>query len=182
MEEIQHLKKLCYHHNLPLKLYCDSCEEPICHECQVIGPHNNRLHKISNIFESFRKKFNMLNNIVQKNLIFKLDELTNQIGIFEMKIEEIKNNKNSIEREIRSEYSGMIENLRSEEGKKLAILQYESGILQKEINKIHEIISKINEISFSDNPDMVNFLLKFKHYQDSVEESLAKPIKSTYYY
>ena len=115
---------------------------------------------------------------MQKNLIYKLEELTNQIGIFEMKIEEVKNNKSSIEREIRAEYSGMIENLRSEEGKKLAILQYESGILQKEINKIHEIVTQVNDISYSDNPDMVNFLLKFKHYQDTIEESLAKPIKS----
>jgi len=118
---------------------------------------------------------------VQKNLVHKLEELTNAIGIFEAKIEEIKNNKSSIEREIRSEYSGMIENLRSEEGKKLAILQYESGILQKEINKIHEIITQINDINFSDNPDMVNFLLKFKHYHDSIEESLSKPIKSKNY-
>lgn len=175
------MKKLCYHHNLPLKLYCQSCEEPICHECQVIGPHNNRLHKISNIFESFRKKFNSLNNVVQKNLIYKLEEITAQIGIFEMKIEEIKSNKNCIEREIRSEYSSMIENLRSEEGKKLAILQYESGILQKELNKIQEIITQVNEINYNDNPDMVNFLLKFRNFEDTIEECLAKPIKSKIY-
>jgi hypothetical protein len=72
----------------------------------------------------------------------------------------------------------MIENLRSEEGKKLAILQYESGILQKEINKIHEIITQINEINYNDNPDMVSFLLKFKHYHETIEETLSKPIKS----
>jgi len=115
---------------------------------------------------------------VQKNLIYKLEELTNSIGIFEVKIEEIKTNKNAIEREIRAEYSMMIENLRSEEGKKLAILQYESGILQKEINKIHEIITQINEINYNDNPDMVSFLLKFKHYHETIEETLSKPIKS----
>jgi len=72
----------------------------------------------------------------------------------------------------------MIENLRSEEGKKLAILQYESSILQKEINKIHEIVTTINDINYNDNPDMVNFLLKFKHYHESIEESLSKAIKS----
>ena len=144
----------------------------------MIGPHSNRLHRVTNIFESFRKKFNMLNNTVQKNLIYKLDEFTNQIGVFEEKIEEVKNTKCEIERGIRGEYSTMIENLRSEEGKKLAILQYESGILQKETNKIHEIITQVNEIGENDNPDMVTFLLKYKHYVDSVEESLAKSIKS----
>jgi hypothetical protein len=148
----------------------------------MIGPHSNRLHRVSNIFESFRKKFNILNNYVQKNLMYKLDEITNQIGIFEEKIDEVKNAKSNIEREIRTEYSGMIENLRSEEGKKLAILQFESGILQKESNKIHEIITQVNEIGENENPDMVSFLLKYKQYVDSVEESLAKPIKSIYCY
>ena len=148
----------------------------------MIGPHSNRLHRVTNIFESFRKKFNILNNTVQKNLIYKLDECTNQIGIFEGKIEEVKNTKNEIERGIRAEYSAMIENLRTEEGKKLAILQFESGILQKETNKIHEIITQVYEIGENENPDMVSFLLKYKQYVDSVEESLAKPIKSIAYF
>ena len=115
---------------------------------------------------------------MQKNLIYKLDELTNQIRIFEEKIDELKNTKIEIERGIRTEYTSIIENLRTEEGKKLAILQYESGILQKETNKIHQIITQVNEIGENENPDMVSFLLKYKQYVDSVEESLAKPIKS----
>ena len=136
------------------------------------------MHKVTNIFESFRKKFNILNNTVQKNLIYKLDELVNQTEILEGKIEEVKNSKCEIERGIRSEYSAMLENLRTEEGKKLAILQFESAILQKESNKIHEIITQVNEIGENENPDMVSFLLKYKQYVDSVEESLAKVIKS----
>ena len=72
--------------------------------------------------------------------------------------------------------------MRTEEGKKLAILQYESGILQKETNKIHEIITAVNEIGENENPDMVSFLLKYKQYVESVEESLAKPIKSKIFF
>jgi hypothetical protein len=177
--DVYHLKKLCYHHHSPLKFYCESCEEPVCHECQMVGPHNNKLHRISNVFESFRKKFSYINNLVQKSLVNKLDQLTNQICLIEMHIEEVKNVKNGIERDTRSEYSRMIENLRGEEGKKLAILQYDSSILQKEINKITDILNVITDISMSDSPDMIAFLLRYKGLNETVEMCLAKPFKQS---
>jgi hypothetical protein len=145
----------------------------------MIGPHNNKLHRISNIFETFRKKFNYINNLVQKSLINKLDQMTNQIQAIEFQIEEVKNVKNTIERDIRAEYSLMIENLRGEEGKKLAILQYESSTLQKETNKIHDIINLVNELGYSDAPDMIAFLLRFKQINENIELSLSKPFKKT---
>ncbi|MFN9953244.1 MAG: B-box zinc finger protein [bacterium] len=27
-------------HNQPLRYFCDSCEELICYDCTVMGPHN----------------------------------------------------------------------------------------------------------------------------------------------
>jgi hypothetical protein len=177
--DIYHLKKLCYHHNNPLKFYCESCEEPVCHECQMMGPHNNKLHRISNVFESFRRKFTYINNLVQKSLVSKLDALTNQIGDIEFHIESVKNTRYDIEREIRSEYSQLIENLRGEEGKKLAVLQYDSSILQKEINKIQDIIHIVNDIAVCDSPDMIGFLLRYKQLNETVELTLVKPFKKS---
>ena len=43
-ENLTHLKKLCYHHNFPLKYFCESCVEHVCEECKNNGPHNTRLH------------------------------------------------------------------------------------------------------------------------------------------
>jgi hypothetical protein len=143
----------------------------------MVGPHNNKLHRISNVFESFRRKFSYVNNLVQKSLISKLDQLTNQIQMIEFHIEEVKNVKNNIERDIRTEYSQMIENLRGEEGKKLAILQYDSAILQKEINKIQDIINVVNDINMSESPDMIAFLLRYKQLNETVEMSIVKPFK-----
>ena len=177
--DIYHLKKLCYHHNNPLKFYCESCEEPVCHECQMIGPHNNKLHRISNVFESFRKKFSHINNLVQKSLISKLDALTHQIGEIEYHIESVKNTRYEIEREIRCEYSQMTENLRGEEGMKRAVLQYDSSVLQKEINKIQDIINVVNDIGMTDSPDMIAFLLRYKQLNETVELTLVKPFKKS---
>lgn len=143
----------------------------------MIGPHNNKLHRISNVFDSFRKKFTYVNNLVQKSLLEKLDQLTTQIQYIEFHIEEVKTCKNSIERDIRSEYSQMIETIRGEEGKKLAILQYDSAVLQKEVNKIQDIVNVVNDISITDSPDMIAFLLRYKQLNETVEMSLTKPFK-----
>jgi hypothetical protein len=116
--------------------------------------------------------------MVNKSLLNKLEQLTTEIQYCELNINEIKGVKNTIERDIRTEYSSVIENLRSEEGKKLAILQYESSVLQKEIIKIEDIINTINVVNYSETPDMIAFLLKYKTINESVESCLSKPTKS----
>lgn len=36
--------RLCSHHGLVLEIYCDSCEEPICQQCIIMGPHNTQVN------------------------------------------------------------------------------------------------------------------------------------------
>lgn len=33
----------CYHHGVMLTMFCDSCEEPVCDQCTVVGPHNTQV-------------------------------------------------------------------------------------------------------------------------------------------
>lgn len=54
-------KKLCILHNQPLRYFCESCEELICYDCTVMGPHNTQLHRISSIDEAFKYKFDSVN-------------------------------------------------------------------------------------------------------------------------
>jgi palmitoyltransferase len=174
-------QKTCYlHKGQPLKLFCESCEEPICHECQMIGPHNNKLHKIVNIIDSYRKKLNYMNLIKNKSMNNKYNQLMNQIQYLDNFSKQIKDVKNNIEKNIRKEYDQMIDNLNSFEGKKMAIINYESSNLQKNLNDISEIINYLNQIILSDKPDMIDFLLKYKQINEKVEDILAKPIKTKY--
>lgn len=175
--EIPHLRKLCFHHNNTLKFFCESCEEPICHDCQLIGPHNNKLHKIITIFDSFRKKFTYLSNVIKKSIAPKYDQTMTQVQYLEYLVDQVKNSKNSIEREIRSGYAEMIENLNSVEGKKIAVLNYESSLLQKDLTKLQEIITYVNDISNSESPDMISFLLRYKQINEMIEFAIAKPLK-----
>jgi len=77
-----------------------------------MGPHNNKLHRIMNVIESFRKKFNYVTQLVNQNLAERLEILLGQIQYVEGNIDEVKNIKTEIEREVRVEYSRIIENLR----------------------------------------------------------------------
>ena len=161
-----------------MKFFCESCEEPICQDCHKMGPHNNKLHRITNVIESFRKKFNFVTQLVNLNLAERLEILMNQIQHVEGNMDEVKNTKGDIEREIRTEYSRIIESLRSEEGKKMAILQHESSVIQKEIDKINDIVEAVKEVSFNESPDMIGFLLKFKQIVENIEITLTKPVRN----
>ena len=155
--------KTCFLHiNESIQYFCESCEEPICQKCQMIGPHNNKLHKIVSISDSFKTKFMYINKIANKKLVEKYKSMLKQIKYLENLENEIKNNKNVIEREIRTEYSKHFENLNSVCGKKFAVINFESNNLQKDLNNITELVNYINELINNESPDMIGFLLKFK--------------------
>ena len=173
--------KTCFLHiNESIQYFCESCEEPICQKCQMIGPHNNKLHKIVSISDSFKTKFMYINKIANKQLVEKYKSMLKQIKYLENLENEIKNNKNVIEREIRTEYSKHFENLNSVCGKKFAVINFESNNLQKDLNNITELVNYINELINNESPDMIGFLLKFKQLNNVIENTLAKPINTKF--
>lgn len=173
--------KTCFLHNNELiQYFCESCEEPICQKCQMIGPHNNKLHKIISISDSFKNKFLYINKIANKQLVEKYKEMLNQIKFLENLENEIKKNKNTIEREIRSEYSKHYENLNSICGKKYAVINFESNNLQKDLNDLTELVNYINDLVNNESPDMIGFLLKFKQLNNMIENILSKPINTKF--
>lgn len=36
-------EKMCYLHNHRIVHFCETCEEPICDKCILLGPHNNQV-------------------------------------------------------------------------------------------------------------------------------------------
>jgi hypothetical protein len=48
----------CYNHGLPITLFCENCDEPICKNCsevifkKKIGPHNSMIHTTRDIYKS----------------------------------------------------------------------------------------------------------------------------------
>ena len=72
----------------------------------------------------------------------------------------------------------MMDNIKSQEGKKTVVLNYDSSIIQKEINSINDICNFVNDYNMSKHPDMIEFLLKYKKIIETVEDLLSKEIKS----
>lgn len=115
-------KKMCLLHKQPLRYFCVSCEELICYECTVMGPHNTQLHRISSIDDSFKFRFDGINKTIHQSLVPKRAQLIGQIVRLDHRLDEIKAVKGVIEKDIRNEYAAIMERLRSAEGVKLAVL------------------------------------------------------------
>ena len=173
LTEMNHLKKMCYHHNMPLKFYCESCEEPICQECQIIGPHNTKLHRITNVIDAYKTKYTSMNSIVQGSLMKRYEKLTANLAIIDKKISEVDDVASGIEREINMNYHSMLEGLKNEKGKRIAVLNFESANIQKELVKIDEIVNTVKDVN-EDN-DMLGFLLRYSQMNETIENLLSKP-------
>ena len=187
INEMKHLKHLCVHHNLPLKLFCDSCNEPACDECKISGPHDTKLHSVKNIIEAYNEKYKVLMNITENKIIGEINYLINNQNLIENKIKELENKGNNIEKEINEAYYNNIEKLNSEKGKRIAILNYESSKYQKEMINIQEIINYNEEYSKNNKNFMrlsskneeekqIEYLLKYKSILENIEAIISKPL------
>jgi len=140
-------KKSCFLHNQMLRYFCDSCEELICYDCTVMGPHNTQLHRISSIEEAFRSRFDHINRSIHHSLVPKRAQLIAQIVRLDHRIDEVKTVKGIIEKDIRNEYGAIMERLRSSEGVKMAVLQHDIAEVQKDITRIDEILMTMEDIA-----------------------------------
>ena len=187
INEMKHLKHLCVHHNLPLKLFCDSCNEPACDECKISGPHDTKLHNVKNIIEAYNEKYKILMNITENKIMNDINYLIGNQNIIENKIKELENKANIIEKEINEAYYQNIEKLKSEKGKRIAILNYQSSKYQKEMINIQEIINYNEEYSQNDRSiisinskneeeKQIEYLLKYKSIMENIESIISKPL------
>jgi len=109
-------------HNKPLRYFCESCEELVCYDCTVMGPHNTQLHRVSSLDDAYKYRFELINRQIHQSLVPKRAQLIGQIVRMDHRLDEVKTVKNVIERDIRNEYSAIMERLRSAEGVKTAVL------------------------------------------------------------
>ena len=192
LEQLSDLRMNCYHHNQPLRLFCESCHEPICKECQKKGPHNSPLHNIGSLFAIYKKFIEISKNYLNgplKEKSFKIEELMIQINNL---LNDNKNKAKEMLRGISLEYESIIENITKIEGNKKAELSFNTSELQKDIlniQKILEILNKKNINYFNDdnggmkfpleedeNDKIINFLLQYKSLVNEIDQIISKPI------
>ena len=182
----------CYHHNIPLRYYCESCDEPICNLCQQQGPHNTSLHRVSSLFEVYRRRLNGVKERIEKELVSKQAKIESVMLNIDSMIKTTKENASNILRGINNEYDISEDTLNKCEGKKLAMLNYNAASIQKDIIAIEDILSFINtdyidtngnartqmasmnsNRSCNDEKDYLSFLLKHKAISEKVDAMVA---------
>jgi palmitoyltransferase len=72
--------------------------------------------------DAYRYRFETLNKAIIQTLAPKQNQLRAQIVRVEHRLNEVRSVKQVIERDIRNEYAGIIERLKSAEGVKTAVL------------------------------------------------------------
>jgi len=136
------------------------------------------LHRINNIDGAFKSRAVVTHQVISGSMIGKRDQLIGQVHRIDHRLEEIKHVKTVIERDIRGEFGGMLERLKGSEGIKLAVLQHEISHLQRDIDKINDIVNVVNELT-GEKGDPIDFLLRSRHLTENIEFTVAKPFKTT---
>ncbi len=170
---------ICPYHNQPFKYFCEACEEPICPDCQLLGPHNTELHRVSGLHDAFVPRFNYVTSQLYTELLRKRDMLLAQIGRVDFRIGEVRNVRKVVDRGIKAEYVEMLERLKSAEGGKVAVLQHDIAELQKDVERIDLVLKVVDDYTQGDaRGDFVGFLGKFKEIHDYMEYAVTKPFKT----
>ena len=176
LNDINKTKKLCYHHQLNLEFFCESCDETICKQCQIIGPHNTNYHRIIDIKEAFNKKYYQLAKTkpILTNRLGELNYYNNIVNDLNKKVEI---SKKELLRDIRAQYTALSEKVKDIEGKRSAILSFETSQLQIDNNNIQDINNYISDVQAQKNVSMISFLLQFPQLKSKIERILEKPLK-----
>ena len=192
LEAFSETKMQCYHHNQPLRLFCETCHEPICTKCQKMGPHNTPLHHISSLFQVYKKFLDMGKNYINgplKEKGMKIEELLMQI---DGALNDSKLKAKELLHSISSEYENAIEKIIKLEGNKKAELSFNSSEIQKDILNIQRILDILNKKDISyysndnsenklptdedENDRIINFLLQYKSLINEIDQIISKPI------
>jgi len=191
LETFSELKVKCHHHDLPLRLFCETCHEPICKECQRIGPHNTQLHNINSLFGVYKKFIDIGRSYINgplKEKSFKIEELMMQIDNL---LNQNKDKAKEMLHGISLEYENIIENIIKIDGNKKAELTFNASELQKDIIRIQNILDFINKKNINyfnsdnggekfpleedENDKIINFLLQYKSLMSDIDLIISKP-------
>lgn len=140
------------------------------------------------ITDAYRSRVYYLSEAIRTNLVDKRDKIIAQLHRLEYRVEEIRFVKNIIARDIRSEYSGILERLKSHEGVKLAELSHEVSLAQREVDNINDIGNTFFDLTTMEGDqstrdrNICKFLLKSKKMYEAIEYILHKPdrVHNTY--
>lgn len=88
-------------------------------------------------------------------------------------MDEISYARSIIEKDVRGEFSGVSERLKNQEGAKLAIIQNEMASLQRDVERIDNLVKHYQEI----RQTPIQFLIRYRNFREEAETMISKPFK-----
>lgn len=114
--------------------------------------------------------------MVKAVLIQKRDQLEAQLYRLDYRMEEIKYVRGVIEQDAKIEFGGILERLKSHEGKKLSVLQHMMAEVQKDVDNVNLLTKEFTELTNQGQSDL-NFMIKSPSIAQNIEFLLNKPFK-----
>ena len=192
LDAFSETKMQCYHHNQPLRLFCETCHEPICKKKKKMGPHNTPLHKIASLFQVYKKFLDIGKTYINgplKEKTMKIEELMLQI---DNALNDSKSRAKELLRQISAEYEDVLEKINKLDGNKKAELSFNSSEFQKDMLNIQRILETLDQKNLSyysnenggsklsieedENDRMIDFLLQYKTLITEIDQLISKPI------
>ena len=134
------------------------------------------MHRLTSIHEAYFRISKEIGDFIKTNLLEKKELLIAQIYRTEYRIDEIHHVKNSIERDVKLEYSETLEKLKYGEGEKVAVLEKELFDLQQDLDSLNDLGNYFMEIS-DNSADPLNFILNSRNVYERLQYLISKPFK-----
>lgn len=163
----------CIWHHLPLTLYCEIREEPLCTEC-LNTTFKGSQHKIVSIDEAYRFRVAAIYNTLSVHLFGRKEQLEAQARRIEFRIDEMQRLQNVIERDMQAEFRGMFERLNSSFNGLAGLVQSDLKTLEDDLENVNFFISTLE----NSDQNFIKFLQNFKTIKLELEKSLSKPFRT----
>ena len=138
----------CTDHNKPLDLFCESCQQSICHDCTV-SKHEKPLHKYFLVTDTYRQRKDAIDQSCLQPLNEEYNRLVAARKILTNKRNEIQQNAQATKDDIWQAIA-QIKNRLDETGKKLtqkvySVAQFKVEVLDQQLKEVDTALGQVAE-------------------------------------
>ena len=139
---------VCTEHNEPLKIFCESCQQLICHDCTV-SKHEKPLHKYNLVTDTYRQRKDAINQSCLQPLNEEYHRLVAAQKILTSKRNEILRNAQATKDDIWQAIA-QIKNRLDETGEKLtqkidSAAHYKVGVFDQQLKEVDTALGQVAE-------------------------------------
>ena len=150
--QLSHAKQeqsmVCTEHNEPLKIFCESCQQLICHDCTV-SKHEKPLHKYILVTDTYRQRKDAIDQSCLQPLNEEYDRLVAAQKKLTVKKEEIPHNAQAMKDDIWQTIT-LIKNRLDEMGNTLtqkvdSAAQCKVGVIDQQLKEVDTALGQVAE-------------------------------------